>query len=153
LSLGIFTPMMSRDSCGPTASRSIFADHRSGRERRLSVARDPLLPLQDAERRRLGRHEASADHLRPRLGQPAAVPKMRQGGQTPGSDPAAAGLAAAAPTPGDVNRRRHLSAVVRISWAPLLIRQTEMRASDTPFSPLGSYGKLRKDRCRLGGSG
>ena len=39
--------------------------------------------------------EASADHLRARSSQPAALPKMRQGGPTPRSDPATTGLAAA----------------------------------------------------------
>ena len=39
--------------------------------------------------------EAPADHLRPRSRQPAALPEMRQGGPTPGGDPATIGLAAA----------------------------------------------------------
>ena len=67
-----------------------FADHRSGRQRRLPLVGDPVLALQDAERRGLGWHEASADHVRSRPGQQTAMPQMRQGGPTPAGDPAAA---------------------------------------------------------------
>src|SRR5471030_1077030 len=59
------------------------ADHRPGHQRRLCMARDPVFPLQDAERRRPGRYEASADHLRPRPRQPATMPEMRQGWTAP----------------------------------------------------------------------
>jgi hypothetical protein len=46
------------------ADRSV-ADHRPGDQRRLSMAGDPVLPVQNAERRRPGGDETPADHLRP----------------------------------------------------------------------------------------
>ena len=54
--------------------------------------------MQDAKRRRPRRDEAPADHLRARPGEPAALPKVRQGGPPPGGDPATTGLAAAPPS-------------------------------------------------------
>jgi hypothetical protein len=54
------------------------ADHRSGHQRRLSVAGDPVLPLQDAERRRPCGHEAPSDHVRTRSRQPAALQEVRR---------------------------------------------------------------------------
>jgi putative SOS response-associated peptidase YedK len=57
-----------------------------------------VLPLPDAERRRLGQHEASADHLRPRPRQPAALLQVRQGGPTAAGGPATTSLAAAPPS-------------------------------------------------------
>ena len=78
------------------ADRSV-ADHRPGDQRRFSVAGDPMLPLQDAERRRPRRHEAPADHLRARSRQPSALPQMRQGRTAPVCDLAAAFLATPPP--------------------------------------------------------
>jgi hypothetical protein len=57
------------------------------------LERDPMLPLQDAERRRPRRHEAPADHLRARPRQPSAVPEVRQSRQAPDGDAAAVGPA------------------------------------------------------------
>ena len=57
-----------------------------------------MLALQDAERRRPRGDEASADHLRARSRQPAALPQMRQGGPTPRGDSATIGLAASPPS-------------------------------------------------------
>jgi hypothetical protein len=61
------------------ADRSL-ADDRPGRQRRLSLAGDPMLPLQDAERRRPRGDEAPTDHFRARPRRPTALPEMRKGG-------------------------------------------------------------------------
>jgi len=54
--------------------------------------------LQDAERCQPRGDEASADHLRARSRQPAALPQMRQGGPASFRDSATTGLAAAPPS-------------------------------------------------------
>jgi hypothetical protein len=59
------------------------------------LARDPVLPLQDAERRRPRGDEAPADDLRARPRQPTPLPQMCQGRPTSRSDLATVGLAAA----------------------------------------------------------
>src|ERR1700720_3417460 len=77
-------------------NRSV-ADDRPGDQRRLPMAGDPMLPLQDAERRRPPRHEAPADHLRARSRQSSALPEVRQGRTAPVCGLAAACLATPSP--------------------------------------------------------
>jgi hypothetical protein len=79
------------------ADRSVTND-RPGRERRLSMAGDPLRAVQDAERRRSRGDEASAHHLRARSRQPAALPEMCESGPSSVGHPATVGKAAAAPS-------------------------------------------------------
>ncbi len=81
-----------------TANRSIVVDHRSGRQRRLSLAGDQVRTVQDAERRGPRGDEASADYVRARSRQPAALPQMRQGGPASIRDSATVDVAAAPPS-------------------------------------------------------
>jgi hypothetical protein len=74
--------------------RSVTND-RPGRQRRLSLAGDPVRTVQDAERRRPRGDEAPADHPRARPRQPAALPQVRQSRPTSRCDLATVGLAAA----------------------------------------------------------
>jgi hypothetical protein len=101
--------------CGATASRSTVSDDRPGRQRRFSLAGDPLRAVQDAERRRSRGDEAPAHDLRARPCQPTAPPQMRQGGT------AARGDVASTCSPRELRSAGALDNSPRIDNGPCLL--------------------------------